>query len=231
MFELRATTREAGKKLGTMRNAGEVPAILYGPGVEPLSIAISRQNFERAFAEAGESSLLRLVIDDSEGKGTHVVLIRDIQRDPIRGKPLHLDFHAVRLNEEITLKVPLDFAGQSPIEARGEGVVVKDLHELEIEALPEKLPHDIRIEISRLDTIESEIRVRDLVLPDGVRAVSDPDLVVVHVAPPMSEEEVSAIEKSTEEGVSEIEVIGAKKEEVAEEMDEGAAAAKKSEES
>ena len=213
MFELHATTREAGKKLGTLRQEKQVPGVLYGPGVEPLTLAFSRKDFQRAFDEAGESSLLRLIVDDTAKGGTHVVLIRDVQRDPVRGFPTHSDFHAVRLDEEIKIDIPLNFIGSSSLETRGEGTIVKDMHEIEVEAFPEKLPHEIDVDISGMETVDAELRVRDLQLPDGVRAVSDEDLVVVHAAPLMSEAEIASIEEPSEEAVGEVEVVGEKKEE------------------
>lgn len=212
MFELHAKTREAGKKLGTLRRLGRVPAVLYGPGVEPLALETPQGDFERAFAAAGESSLLKLLVESDGSSKPHVVLIRGVARDPLRGVPIHLDFHAVRLDAEIKIDVPFNFVGQAPIETRGEGVVVKDLHELEVEAFPENLPHEIDIDISGFDTVDAEFRVRDVVLPKGVRAVTDSDLVVAHAAPLISEAEISAIETSTDEGLASVEVITEKKE-------------------
>lgn len=215
MFELHATIREARKKLGSLRNAGVVPAILYGPGVHPLPLAVKQGDFERAFSEAGESSLLKLVVDQNGQQQPHVVLIRGLQRDPMRGLPVHLDFHAVRLDEEIKIDVPLHFVGVPPIEARSEGVVVKDLHEVKVMALPENLPHEIDVDISSFETIDAEIRLRDIKLPDGVRIAEDLELVVVHAAPLMSEEEAAAIEAPSVEDIAAVEVVGAKEGETA----------------
>jgi len=218
MLELKAKTREPGKKLGTLRKADQVPAVLYGPDVKPVALAVTRGDFDRVFSEAGESSLVRLLVDQdpsiaSGQAGSHIVLIRDIQRDPLRDKPLHLDFHAVRLNEEIKIDIPLHFIGTAPVETRNEGVLVKELHELEVEALPEKLPHEIEVDVFGLDVIGAEIRVADLALPEGVHVVAEPDTVIVHAAPLMSEEEISAIEAPVAASVEDVEVIGAKKEE------------------
>lgn len=222
MFELHATTREAGKKLGSLREAGDIPAILYGPGVTPMPLSVKRGDFERAFSEAGESSLLKLVVDQNGNPQPHVVLIRDLQRDALRGLPRHLDFHAVRLDEEIKIDVPLHFVGSASIEARSEGVVVKDIHEVKVEALPEHLPHEIEVDISGFDTVDAEIRLKDLKLPHGVRIVEDLELVVVHAAPLMSDAEAAAIEAPSEASVADIEVVGEKKGEAVEESTEDA---------
>lgn len=210
MLELKATTREAGKKLGTLRRNGNVPAVLYGPGVNALALQVPRGSFDRVFVEAGESSLIKLVVERDGGAQPFVVLIRDIQRDPVRGSPLHLDFHAVRLDEEIRIDVPIDFIGVCPVEARSEGVLAKELHELEVEALPEKLPHEISVDVSSLDAVDAMIRVADLKLPDGVRVLNDPDSIIVRVAPLISEEEIAAVEAPAEEAPPEVEVIGEK---------------------
>jgi large subunit ribosomal protein L25 len=227
MIELRATTRQSGKGLGTLRASGFVPAVLYGPDIEPLSLAVDRIAFERVFAETGESSLVRLVVerrDDVSSQGgfperPFIVLIRDVQRDPIRNRPIHLDFHAVRLNEEIKIAIPIEFVGVAPIEERGEGVVAKELRELEVEALPEKLPHEITVDLSRLTAIDETITIADVTFPDGVRAVAPPETIIARAAPLVSEEELAALETPPEEGVEKVEVVKEKKE--GEEVEEG----------
>jgi len=212
MQELRATKRDSGKKLGTLRRSGSVPAVLYGPDVEPVALSVGQLDFERVFSESGESSLVRLFVPEEHGERQFVVLIRDVQRDPMRDKPLHLDFHAVRLNEEIKIDVPLVFVGEATIEKRSEGVVLKEIHEIEVEALPEKLPHEIEVDISALQTINQAITIADLPLPQGVRATADSETVVARAAPLVSEAEIAALEAPSEESVEAVEVVGEKKE-------------------
>lgn len=202
---MKAKTRDPGKKLGTLRASGEIPAVLYGPDVEATPLAVRRRDFLRAFAEAGESSLIRLSVDADGTVKPFVVLIRDVQRDALSDQPQHADFHAVRLNEVIKIDVPLVFVGSSPAESRGEAVVTKELHELEVEALPEKLPHEIEVDIASLENVDDAIHVSDLTLPDGVRTAVDPATVVVRAAPLMSEEEIGELEGAPEEGVPEVE--------------------------
>lgn len=222
MLELNATIREPKKKLGTLRKSGAVPAVLYGPGVEPQALQVPRGAFDRTFSEAGESSLVKLLVERDGKMQPFIVLIRDVQRDPVRMVPVHLDFHAVRLDEEIRIDVPIEFVGASSVEARSEGVLAKEMHELEVEALPEKLPHGIPVDVSSLDVVDAAIRVADLKLPDGVRVLNDPEAIIVRVAPLISEEEIAAVEAPAEEGPPEAEVVGKKeKEEETEEASEG----------
>jgi len=170
---------------------------------------------------------VRLVVerrDDASSQGgfserPFIVLIRDVQRDPIRNRPIHLDFHAVRLNEEIKIAIPIEFVGVAPIEERGEGVIAKELRELEVEALPEKLPHEITVDLSRLTAIDETITIADVTFPDSVRAVAPPETIIARAAPLVSEEELAALETPPEEGVEKVEVVKEKKE--GEEVEKG----------
>ncbi|OHA48273.1 MAG: hypothetical protein A2991_01075 [Candidatus Terrybacteria bacterium RIFCSPLOWO2_01_FULL_58_14] len=212
MRELKVVIREAGHRLATLRNAGQVPAVLYGPDVPATPVSVPYGEFERAFAEVGESSLLRLEVSDDTAQRArpYVVLIRDVQRDPVRNTPVHFDFHAVRLNEALRIAVPIRFHGASSVESRGEGVLVKELHELEVEALPEKLPHEIDVDISGLASLNQVLHVSSLSMPEGVRVVTDSDAIIARTEALISEAEIEALETPPEETVGEVEVVGKK---------------------
>ncbi len=210
MQTLTATKRSKTDKLVTVRNNGMVPAVVYGARVENTSISVSSIDFIKAFKEAGESSTLML---DIEGKKIDV-LIHDVQVDPVKGFPIHVDFLAIDMSKPVEVQVPLEFIGVAPAEKSGLGSLMKVLHEVHIEALPKDLPHAITVDITSLETLQNQIHVKDIVLPKGVTMITNAEEVVALVAPAKAEKEeeapvdLSAIEvekkgKKDEEGGAE----------------------------
>ena len=190
MQELKAKLRiELGKKTNALRRAGFLPAVIYGEGVESEPVSISYKDFEKVYKVSGESTLIRLDID---GK-PHNVLIHDIKHDPLTDKPIHADFYAVRMDKEIKTKVPVEFIGESPAVKNDGGILVRVMREVEIEALPQNLPHSIRIDITKLAKFEDRVFVKDLLSPEGVRLLANPDEVVALVEPPRSEDELAKL--------------------------------------
>ena len=221
---LNVKTRQIkGKKVATLREQGEIPAVLYGVGIEPQSISLPLKEFQKIFKTVGETALLSLVVDSTEPR---TVLIRDVQNDAMKQLPIHVDFHQVNMNEELDLDVPLEFTGTSVAVSSEGGILVKALYELPISALPADLPREIIIDISPLEKIGDVIHVRDIKLPKGVKIRLDEDQTVVFVEKPMSEEELAALEAPVELKVEEIEVVGEKEKKEA----EAAAAALETEE-
>lgn len=168
-----------------LRAAGRVPAVLYGAGLEstPLSVD-ARDLFHVLHTGAGTNVLVDLVVDGSE----HLILPRDVQRDHIRGRFIHVDFLAVRSDEKIRLSVPVRLVGDS-VGVKAGGVVEHHLWEVEIECLPADVPDAIEADISTLE-IGMSLRVSDLVAPEGTTILSDPDASVVAVAQPQMAVEV-----------------------------------------
>lgn len=207
MKTLVATMRSKTDKLSTVRSNGMVPAVVYGASVENTSISVSSIDFVKVFKEAGESSTIVL---DMGGKKVDV-LIHDVQFDPVKSFPLHVDFLAVDMNKPVEVSISLEFAGVAPAEKSGLGTLVKALHEVEIKALPKDLPHNFIIDISSLATLEDKILVKDIKLGSGVTMLTDGEEIValVSVVKEVKEEEtvvdLSAIEvekkgKKEEEG-------------------------------
>lgn len=201
--------RSKADKLATVRINGMVPAVVYGASVENTPISVPSIDFVKVFKEAGESSTIVL---DMEGKKVDV-LIHDVQFEPVKGFPLHVDFLAVDMNKPVEVAIPLEFTGVAPAEKAGLGTLMKVLHEVTIEALPKDLPHNISVDISSLETLENQIHVKDIVLPAGVSMITGADEVVALVAAAKEEKEeapvdLSAIEvekkgKAEEEGEAE----------------------------
>ena len=133
------------------------------------------------------------------------VLIHEIQKDPITDKFIHVDFFQASLKEAVEVKVPLVFEGVSLAVKDLGGTLVKNISEIEVKALPQNLPHEIKVFIDGLDTFENHILVKDLILPAGVKISAKPDEIVVSVAPPAKVEE--ELEKPIEEKVEEVEKV------------------------
>jgi large subunit ribosomal protein L25 len=203
MLHLKIDRRDSGTKPEKLRKEGRLPAVFYGRKEESVPIAVSEQEFERVWREAGESTILSL-----EGVGEpKEALIHDVAVHPVSGKPLHADFYVIEKGRKLEVEVPLEFVGVAPAVKDLGGSLVKVLHELEIEALPKDLPHGIKVDISGLVDFESYLAVKDLALPAGVTALVDPNDIVVSVAEPKEEIEEEA---PAEIDMASIEVAGEK---------------------
>lgn len=190
--------KDIGKKVEKLRNQGILPAVLYGPKTETLSLEVNEKDFEKTFQEAGESSLISLEID----KKKFLVLIHAIEIDAISKKPIHIDFYQPRLDEEISAGVPLVFIGESMAVKDLGGTLVKNIHELEVKALPQNLPHEIKVNLEKLKTFEDNILVKDLEIPQGVKIMKGPEEIVVLVSQKVKVEE--ELSKPVEEKVEEV---------------------------
>ncbi len=209
-LELKAQVRNIlGKKLKTLREKGIIPAVVYGPGYKPTSIQLDYEEFRKIFEQAGESTLIKLKIKNEKlktGEENKDVLIHDIAKDPVSDRFIHVDFYQVRMDKVITAEVSLVFEGEAPAVKNLDGVLLKNVTEVEVEALPKDLPHEIKVNISSLDTFDKHIRIKNLELPPGVKILADPEEMVASVIPPRTEEELKALEEKPEEKVEEVEV-------------------------
>lgn len=207
-IEIKAENRkETGKKVKTLRDKGIIPAVVYGAGHKPVSIQVNAKEFNKTFQETGETTLLKLKIGDHSKN----VLIHDIARDPVENNIIHIDFYEVKMDQQIKTEVSLVFEGEAPAVKNLGGILVKNLTEIKIEALPKDLPHEIKVDISKLETLESHIRIKDLVLPAGVKTLEETEETIVLVEPPRSEEELAKLEEKAEVKPEEVEVVTEKK--------------------
>lgn len=226
MTVLKAETRAiAGKKVNQLRQAGKIPAVLYGHNVKSQNLSIDAKEFNKTFKQIGETSVLELTV----GEKKHNVLVHDLDRHPLSHEVQHVDFYAVRMDEKIKVKAPLVFVGESPAVKNEGGVLVKALHEVEVEALPKDLPKEIEVDISLLATFENKIHVSDLKLGSGVKVLLEGQEMVASVTPPRSEAELKELEAAPVAEVGEVKVVGEeeKKAEAAEATSEEAPAEKK----
>lgn len=215
-----------GKQVHMLRRTGQLPAVLYGHGTENKKLVLDYKQFERAYKQAGSSSLVDLVV---AGHKPVKVLIQEVQADPVSGVYLHADFHQVRMTEKIHAEVNLNFIGESKAVKEMGGILVKNLTSINVECLPQDLVHEVSVDIETLKSFNANIRVKDLKLPATITVREKGDEVVVMVQPPRSEEELKSLEEKVEEKVEEVEVVAKPKEET-EEGEAGAATPVKKEE-
>ena len=180
---------ERGKGLRALRAAGKLPAVLYGPKEAATALWLSCSEFEKVFKEAGESTVIALSGLDEDKD----VLVQDIMHHPLTSAPLHVDFYAIEKGKKVMVNVPLAFIGEAPVEKIG-GLLTKVLHELEIEAMPKDLPHQIEIDVSSITGFDSQITVADISVPAGVTVLNNREEVVV-VAQEAKEEAEAPVEQ------------------------------------
>lgn len=184
-----------GRKVKRLRREGILPANVYGKKVKSQALQVTLADFKKVFSEVGETGLVDLKTSAKGGSAsgrngqTRPVLIHNVQLDPVTDEPLHADFLQVDLKEKVTATVPIEFRGEAPAEKQGVGIVVEQITEVEVEALPTDLPDQITVDISGLEKVDDAIHVKDLnVDRSKVELKEDPEGIVVNVAPPAKEE-------------------------------------------
>lgn len=193
-----------GSGLKALRNAGFVPGVVYGHNFSPLSVQIKDRDFETAYKQAGQSTIVYL---DLEGQ-SYPTIIHDVARNAVSDQIIHADFYKVRLDEKITANIQIVFTGESPAVKDFSGILVKNINELEVEALPQDLPHEITVDISVLKNLNDHIMVKDLKLSGKVEVKSNLEDAVVLVQEPISEEALKAdLETQTVTAPEDVEVI------------------------
>ena len=132
-----------------------------------------------------------------------MVLIHDIQENSISGETTHVDFYQPILTEEVEVAIPIVFEGEAPAVKELDGTLIKEIQEVEVKALPQNLPHEIKVSVEKLKTFEDEILIKDLILPENVNVMKEPDEIIAKVVPPEKVEE--ELEKPIEEEIEETE--------------------------
>src|SRR5262245_17536591 len=196
-----ATGRNA---VGKVRTRGAIPAVIYGAKDAATNLEIEKRDIENILARAvSENILVQLEIKDGDRTTNRLSLIQEVQHHPVRGEIIHIDFHAVSLNEEIDAEVVLEPIGE-PIGVKTfGGLLQQSMRLLPIRCLPQDLPEIIIVDVSALNIGES-LHVRDVKLPPGVTAVSDEDLTVFLVSEPtVAEEPVVEVEAVAPEVIKE----------------------------
>ena len=175
-----------GKQVSALRRAGVVPAVLYGRRAEPVSLQANDRELMRVLMRAGSSRLVKLNIEGAPE--SRMALVREVQREPIKGTLLHVDFYGVSMTEKITVEIPVRFEGASPAAVRNEGVLTYGNDSIEIECLPGDLIDMITVDLSGLLKVGDVIHVSDLKVSDKVKILSNADDLVVRVTHLAAEE-------------------------------------------
>jgi large subunit ribosomal protein L25 len=189
-MDLAVQKREVfGRGVEALRAAGFIPAELYGHGTENLHLSISAKDFGKVFKEAGENTVVNVVVDGKK----HPTLIYNVQYHPILDTVVHADFYEVRMDEKIKTHIPVEFVGESPAVKEKSGIVVKAVQEIEVEALPGDLPHVIQVDLGVLTDIGVSFHVKDLPAMKGVEILLDKEATIVTVTAQMTVEEEAAL--------------------------------------
>lgn len=210
---------------GALRRSGHVPAILYGHGIRNTMLQLDVKAFTKVWQVAGTTSLVML----KTGQVKHPVLIRDVQLHPLHDIVQHIDFLQVRMDEKIKAKVPLVFIGQSVVVKDQGGVLVRNHDDLELEAFPQDLPHNISVDVTSLTNFDQVIHVKDIPLPKGLTVLTEADEVVALVQPPRSEAELKSLSEEVKEDVTAVEGVEKPEEPAAGEAEVAKAAKEKKE--
>jgi len=187
---LRAEPREIhGKKVKRLRREGLVPGVVYGPVVtDTVSVSVNRREFERFFSRNGHSTIVSLEWDG----GKQPVLVREVQTDPVTRNPLHVDFFAPNMRVALRQLVPIAMHHLGD----HEGVLQAVLTEVEVEALPANLPHQIDVDISSLVSVGDTVHVSDATVPDNVTLITAPEELIASLVAEAVEEEPEAVEEA-----------------------------------
>ena len=168
-----------GKKVNNLRKAGILPATVYGKHLAPINVQTELRGFMPLMKAAGRTNLVTLHI---EGEAPIAAFVHTYQRHPVSRTIIHVDFHAVDLNETVEVDVPVHMIGASIMVTRGDALL-NNVTSLRVKALPTSLPSSLTVDISVLDSLEKAIHVSDIVLPAGATIIGNGGDLVVGLVP------------------------------------------------
>jgi large subunit ribosomal protein L25 len=190
-LELEVLKRDVkGKKVRFLRRGGQTPCNIYGHGIESLPGQVDSRKLGHLLARAGGTDLISIKMKGEASPAN--VLIRDVQRNPMTGDPIHVDFYQVRMTEKLKAEVPLVFVGEAPAIKLKNVSLLHAMNTLQIEALPDDLPHNIEVDISVLAVPEQSLHVKDIKVSDKITILADPEQMIIKVAEVRKEAEVVA---------------------------------------
>lgn len=199
-FALAAAPRTAiGKRVKDVRNAGRIPAVVYGHGVEPQAVSFAFSDFLKLYRSAGSSSIIDVTV---EGATPIKALIQEVQMNPLTMRPQHVDLRQIRMDEELTVEVPIRFVNEAPAVKELAGTLVHAYDALTVKCLPADLPHEIEVDLSKLLTFDDVITVGDLALSKGVAVLEDASVTIASVTPPLTEDQLKKMEEEAKVDVT-----------------------------
>jgi len=199
-IELEAANREIlGKKVRFLRRQGITPVHLFGHGIKSMALQCDTAQLHRVLAEAGQTRLISLRLDNE--KRPRNVVVREVQIEPRTGESLHVDFYQVKMAEQVKVEVPVVLVGEAPALRSKENTLVQGLSTLSVECLPAKIPDSVELDLTSLTESDQAMRVKDIELDEGVTVLNDPEVVVVRISTRHVEEAVVAEEEVAEVAV------------------------------
>lgn len=192
--ELKANLREEkGKELNKkLRSTGMVPGVVYRKGEAAISLKIDSKSLAKALhTDAGENVIIKLFVEGDKKKKERIVVIKEIQRHPVKDTLVHLDLNEISLTETLKVKVPLTAKGEAVGVKQEGGVLQHVMWEVEVECLPTNIPDKIEVDITNLKIGET-LSIKDVPLPEGVKIIEDPESIVFSVEHVKEVEEVVA---------------------------------------
>ncbi|MBU4348636.1 50S ribosomal protein L25 [Patescibacteria group bacterium] len=201
-MDLQVQKREMSEKPRTLRQKGLIPAELYGKGIQNLHLMIPSRAFNKVYIEAGENTVVNAILDGEK----YPVIINNVAYDGVSGDILNIDLYKVRMDEEIRVFVPIEFIGVSPAVKEKNGLLIKSIQEIEIEALPIDILHTIEVDISKLTEIDQSLYVKDLSVSKKVKILIDPETVIVTASAKVTEEEELAAQEAASADVEGVKV-------------------------
>jgi large subunit ribosomal protein L25 len=198
-LELTLDAREAqGKANKRLRRSGIVPGVVYGKGEGSTNVQVEAKTFETLYRSAGKTSVVKFRLPGASRATSG--FIKSVQRHPLSGQALHVDYYLVNLNVEMEVDVPLVFTGEAPAVEETGGTLLHNLSSVRVKALPTDIPHEIEVNVSTLVSLDVAIHVKDLNLNrDLVHVQTDGELLVATVVPPRVEEEPEPVVVEGEE--------------------------------
>lgn len=194
IYALSAKTRTSmGKRSKDELADMRVPAVMYGSGVANQNVSVPRSEFLKVLKQAGYSSLIDITVGETSPVKA---VIKEVQVHPLSMEPIHIDFHQVRMDQEMEAMIPLKFIGESNAVKADAGTLIKSLDQVEVRCLPADLPHELEIDLSKLATFEDSITVADIKLPKGVEMATDLNLTIATVSRPLTEDELKKLEEN-----------------------------------
>jgi len=194
--------RDPKEKAAALRKKSFVPLELYGKGVENLHLSAGTKEFKKVFKQAGENTIVTVVLDSKK----YPVIIHDVSYDGVSGDILNVDLHQVKMDQKIKLTVPVEFIGVSLAVKEKNGLLIKSLQEIEVEALPMDIPHNFQVDISKITEIDQSLYVKDLDIPKAVKVMVGPETVVATVTAKLTEEEELKMQQAAAVGVEAVKV-------------------------
>jgi len=198
-LELTLDSREAqGKANKRLRREGLVPGVVYGMGQDSTPVQVEAKTFETLYRSAGRTSVVKLRLPGASRATSG--FIKDVQRHPLTGRAIHVDYFLVNLKQEMEVDVPLVFSGEAPAVEETGGTLLHNLSSIRVKALPNDIPHEIEVNVSTLVSLDVAIHVKDLSLNrDLVTVLTDPETLVATVVPPRVEVEEEPVPVEGEE--------------------------------